>query len=98
MTKLHDFTMEEMMIFTVSVMGGLGALLSVVFKSKCKKISCCCGAFSCDRDVRAVIEEERLEAGKSPRRSERLKLKSESSEDKNIQLDINEPEPEPASI
>ena len=84
--------MEEMMIFSVSILGALGALLSVVFKSKCKKISCCFGAFSCDRDVRAVIEEEKLEMGKTPtpRRSDRIK-------EKEITLQNLEPEAEEES-
>ena len=95
MTKLADFTLEELMIFSVSIMGALGGLLSILFKSKCKTIDCCC--LKCERDVRAVIEEEKLELGKNPtpRRSERIKNKSE--ENKNLQLsidDIGEKEPE----
>jgi len=61
MTKMADFTLEELMIFSVSVMGGLGVLLSVLFKSKCKTIDCCC--IKCVRDVDAVIKEEKLERG-----------------------------------
>tara|TARA_R110002096_G_scaffold96055_1_gene214763 strand:+ start:323 stop:562 length:240 start_codon:yes stop_codon:yes gene_type:complete len=61
MTKMADFTLEELMIFSVSVMGGLGVLLSILFKSKCKSIKCCC--ISCIRDVDAVIKEEKLERG-----------------------------------
>lgn len=97
MTKLADFTLEELMIFSVSIMGALGGLLSILFKSKCKTIDCCC--FKCERDVRAVIEEEKLELGKNPtpRRSERLKNKNEE-EDKNLQLNIDEPEPEQSKL
>tara|TARA_R110000803_G_C11866847_1_gene307919 strand:+ start:158 stop:385 length:228 start_codon:yes stop_codon:yes gene_type:complete len=61
MTKMADFTLEELMIFSVSVMGGLGVLLSILFKSKCKTIDCCC--IKCVRDVDAVIKEEKLERG-----------------------------------
>tara|TARA_R110000737_G_scaffold302739_2_gene309870 strand:- start:4241 stop:4480 length:240 start_codon:yes stop_codon:yes gene_type:complete len=61
MTKMADFTLEELMIFSVSVMGGLGVLLSILFKSKCKSIKCCC--ISCIRDVDAVIKEEKLVRG-----------------------------------
>ena len=58
---MADFTLEELMIFSVSVMGGLGVLLSILFKSKCKSIKCCC--ISCIRDVDAVIKEEKLVRG-----------------------------------
>ena len=61
MTKMADFTLEELMIFSVSVMGGLGVLLSVLFKSKCKTIDCCC--IKCVRDVDAVIKEEKIVRG-----------------------------------
>ena len=64
MTKLQDFTLEELMIFLVSLLGAIGGVLTILFKSKCKTISCCC--FKCERDVRAVIEEEKLELGKIP--------------------------------
>ena len=69
MTKMADFTLEELMIFSVSVMGGLGVLLSILFKSKCKSIKCCC--ISCIRDVDAVIKEEKLERGISTPRAVR---------------------------
>ena len=64
MTKLQDFTLEELMIFLVSLLGAIGGVLTILFKSKCKTINCCC--FKCERDVRAVIEEEKLELGKIP--------------------------------
>lgn len=64
MTKLQDFTLEQLMIFSVSILGAIGGVLTILFKSKCKTIKCCC--FQCERDVRAVIEEEKLELGKLP--------------------------------
>ena len=68
-TKLHDFTLEELMIFCATLLGAIGVLLKVIFTSKCKKIDCCC--LKCERDVKAVIEEERLEktghSGATPR-------------------------------
>jgi len=75
-TKLQDFTLEELMIFVVSVCGALGVLLKVIFTSKCKDINCCC--IKCNRDVDAVIAEERLEAtghtGNTPREPETEEL------------------------
>ena len=55
MTKLENFTLEELMIFTVSILGALGGLLTVIFKSKCKTIDCCC--IKCVRDVDAIVKE-----------------------------------------
>tara|TARA_R100000773_G_C4151472_1_gene73370 strand:- start:264 stop:524 length:261 start_codon:yes stop_codon:yes gene_type:complete len=63
MTKLHDFTLEELMIFCASILGAVGVLLKVVFTSKCKTIDCCC--MKCDRDVDAVIKDEKLQLGRT---------------------------------
>ena len=67
MTKLHDFTMEEMMIFSISVLGALGTctalILKQLFRSKCKTINCLC--FKCIRDTDLVYKEEKLELGKT---------------------------------
>ena len=67
LTKMSDFTMEELMIFTVSILGALGGFMVVLQKSKCKSI--CWGC--CVRDVDAVIAEEKLEmtghTGETPR-------------------------------
>lgn len=69
MTKLHDFTMEELMIFCATILGSCGVLLKVIFTSKCEEIGCC--GCKIKRNVAAVIEEERLEAtghtGTTPR-------------------------------
>lgn len=84
MTKLHDFTLEELMIFSVSILGAVGGLLSILFKSKCKTIDCCC--IKCVRDVDAVIKEEKLEKGlQTPRLPPN-------------EIEENEPEAEPTSF
>lgn len=67
LTKLQDFTLEELMIFCATILGALGVLLKVIFTSKCKSINCCC--LKCDRDVNAVIEEEKLQLGKVDKKS-----------------------------
>ncbi len=68
MTKLQDFTLEELMIFSVSVLAGFSACMTIIlktlFRSKCKTINLCC--LKCERDVEAVIEEEKIELGKLP--------------------------------
>ena len=91
MTKMSDFTMEELMIFSVSILGALGGFMVVLQKSKCKSI--CWGC--CIRDVDAVIAEERLEmtgsTGLTPRpASQQERIKNKSEENKNIQLNIND--------
>ena len=85
---MDDFTMEELMIFTVSILGALGGFMVVLQKSKCKSI--CWGC--CIRDVDAVIAEEKLEitghSGTTPRRMSlaeinrdvKLELKKEAEE------------------
>ena len=82
---MADFTMEELMLFVIGVLGALGGFMVILQKSKCESI--CWGC--CKRDVRAVIEEEKLQmtghTGNTPRPLPRdLKLESE-------------PEPEPES-
>jgi hypothetical protein len=69
MTKMADFTMEELMLFTIGVLGALGGFMVILQKSKCKSI--CWGC--CVRDVDAVIAEEKLaitgHTGATPRKS-----------------------------
>lgn len=45
------------------IAGILGLVISVINKSKCSNVRCCCGAFDCTRDTDAEveIEEKRLE-------------------------------------
>ena len=90
MTKMNDFTIDQLMLFIGGVLGSLGALLLIIQKSKCEEVSCCC--WKCKRNVQAIIEEERLKltghTGVPPRRSDRLK-------NKNLELKEPEPEPEP---
>jgi len=72
MTKMDDFNINELMLFIVGVLGSLGGLCVIIQKSKCKKISCC--GMGCERDVKAIIQEERLQAtghtGDTPRLQE----------------------------
>ena len=67
MTRLQEFNLSELGIFVGVVSGAIVSILLATQKSKCKK--CCFGCI--ERDVNAVIEEERLEAtghtGSTPR-------------------------------
>ena len=58
---MTPFSIEELMLFIVGVAGALGGLLVITFRSKCKTISCCC--FKCERDVDAVIKDEKIRRG-----------------------------------
>lgn len=85
MTKMADFTMEELMLFVVGVLGALGGFMVILQKSKCESI--CWGC--CKRDVSAVIAEEKLQmtghTGQTPRKPHLIK------ENKTLELS---PEPE----
>jgi len=56
LTKLADFSIDQLMLFIVGVLGALGALLLTLQKSKCQ--SCCWGCIK--RDVAAVLADEKL--------------------------------------
>ncbi len=55
---MADFNMEELMLFIIGVLGAVGGLAAILFKSKCETIDCCC--IKCKRNVQAIIEEEKL--------------------------------------
>jgi len=69
MANLQDFNLSELGIFIGVVSGAIVSILLATQKSKCKK--CCFGCI--ERDVDAVIAEERLEVtghtGETPRLS-----------------------------
>jgi len=89
MTKMADFTMEELMLFVIGVLGALGGFMIILQKSKCESI--CWGC--CKRNVEAVIAEERLQmtgtSGMTPRKPMLIK------EGKTLDLKLeSEPEAE----
>jgi len=57
-TRMNNFNINELMLFIVGVLGALGGLCVILQKSKCSKISIC--GMGCERDVAAVIADERL--------------------------------------
>jgi len=67
MTKMDTFNLSELGIFVGVCSSAIVGILLATQKSKCKK--CCWGCI--ERDVDAVIAEERLEAtghtGETPR-------------------------------
>jgi len=48
--SMERFTITELSFSAMTIMGGLGALLMVVWKSRCSKIQCCYGGFQCERE------------------------------------------------
>ena len=78
MTKLSDFNLSELGIFIGVCSSALVGLIIASQKSKCSKIGCC--GCVIERDVSAIIKEEKLQmtghTGDTPR------------------LDLNEPESE----
>ena len=63
-TRMNNFNINELMLFIVGVLGALGGLCVILQKSKCSKISIC--GMGCERDIAAIIEEEKLQLGKLP--------------------------------
>tara|TARA_R110000751_G_C13451705_1_gene444211 strand:- start:23 stop:262 length:240 start_codon:yes stop_codon:yes gene_type:complete len=66
MGAMDDYSIDQLMLFIVGVAGAAGALCLSIQKSKCKKLKLCCGLVDCDRDTKAIIEEEKLALGKLP--------------------------------
>ncbi len=56
MTKLEDFSLEQLSIFIVAVLGALSGCLVVCFKSKCDKISTPC--LTIHRNPEAITDPE----------------------------------------
>jgi len=71
MTKLSDFNLSELGIFIGVCSSALVAVVLASQRSKCSKIGCC--GCVIERDVGAVIQDERLEktghTGQTPRLS-----------------------------
>jgi len=85
-----------LMIFTVSVLAGFSACMTIIlktlFRSKYKTINLCC--IKCERDVQAIIEEEKLELGKFPTPRRRSLAEENKEVKKEVKLELIEPEPE----
>ena len=84
MATLDDFSIDQLMLFIVGVMGATGALCLSIQRSKCKKLKLCCGLVDCDRDVDAVIADSVGERRPSLKPNEHR-----------LSLELREPEPEP---
>ena len=83
-TRMNDFNINELMLFIVGVLGALGGLCVILQKSKCSKISFC--GMGCERDVKAVIAEEKLQmtghTGQTPKSLQMEKVSNLKNENK----------------
>jgi hypothetical protein len=48
---METFTITELSYAFIAMSGGLGALLMIVWKSRCKTVKLCYGCVKCDREV-----------------------------------------------
>tara|TARA_R110002124_G_scaffold148129_2_gene313573 strand:- start:255 stop:443 length:189 start_codon:yes stop_codon:yes gene_type:complete len=56
---LADFSIGEMSIAIVSIIGACGGFLVILERSRCSSIKCCC--IRLKREVPVLIEEENIE-------------------------------------
>tara|TARA_R100001163_G_C5010848_1_gene156814 strand:- start:332 stop:577 length:246 start_codon:yes stop_codon:yes gene_type:complete len=57
MGQLDDFSLDQVAGASALIISSIGGLLLIVFKSRCKTISCCWGMWSCIREVNDEEEE-----------------------------------------
>jgi len=69
MGKLDDYSLDQVAGATALVLGSLGGLCLILFKSRCEKISICWGIWSCDRNVK---DDEEPEPDKEEKKKEQL--------------------------
>ena len=93
--QLDNFTLEQLGLFITLLLGGVGGLLAIIFKSRCKKVKCCC--IECDRDVILPTLTGESDISSPPDRNTRTQYPDESSATHHTVLDI-EPDQHPASL
>ena len=49
--SIKEYTITELAVGMGTVIGAISACLLICFKSRCHKISMCCGLLECDRKV-----------------------------------------------
>jgi|DEB0MinimDraft_12_1074336.scaffolds.fasta_scaffold25446_3 hypothetical protein len=91
--SMKDYTIDQMMLFIGGCASSLVLVILASQKSKCSKIGCC--GCMIERDVSAVIAEERLEmtghTGATPRKIDQSSI-SESVSKKELSEPASEPE------
>lgn len=86
--SLDSYNMNDLLLLIVGVAGASATLCLSIQKSKCRNISVLYGCFKCDRDVDAVIKEEKLQLGKT------ISDEKKVEEKENLNLVLKEPETE----
>tara|TARA_R110001599_G_scaffold2438_1_gene13201 strand:+ start:1033 stop:1359 length:327 start_codon:yes stop_codon:yes gene_type:complete len=73
MGVLQDFTIDQLAGSIALILGSLGGLLLIIWKSRCKKINCCY-MLQCDREVNDNDDEPKVDLDKQKREIENKKL------------------------
>ena len=87
MGQLGDFTIDQAAGSLALVLGSIGGLCLILFKSRCETISICWGVWACNRKV---LEEVKEEDKKEDKKTIKPLLQTDS-----IGIPIQSPEPEP---
>ena len=66
MGNLQDYSIDQVAGGIVVMMGSLGALLHVLFSSRCTDINCCWGLWHCQRQVQDKPPEPKKEPEPEP--------------------------------
>ena len=94
--SMKDYTIDQMMLFIGGCASSLVLVILASQKSKCSKIGCC--GCMIERDVKAVIAEERLEMTGHTGETPRIQLVDTSSS-RSLSVSkkelLSEPESEP---
>lgn len=69
--QLADFTIDQLAGSMALVLGSVGGLCLILFKSRCSTITICWGLWSCNRKV--MTEEELEKAEKDKKEAEKKK-------------------------
>ena len=72
MGVLQDFTIDQLAGSIALILGSLGGLLLIIWKSRCKRINCCY-MLQCDREVNDN-DEPKVDLDKQKREIENKKL------------------------
>ena len=73
MGVLQDFTIDQLAGSIALILGSLGGLLLIIWKSRCKRINCCY-MLQCDREVNDNDDEPKVDLDKQKREIENKKL------------------------
>ena len=61
MGRLDDFSLDQVAGASALIVSSIGGLLLIIFKSRCRTITCCWGLYSCVREIPDVEEDDEEE-------------------------------------